>query len=96
MTPYIFFSFQENAYSEHFNFAHDYKATSAIFQMMHYKKIHVLYLGNSAVYDFRLDVKTIEESDRSGTDPEDESQSMADIQNVGDYQAIFQPSRKRM
>lgn len=41
-----------------------------------------------------LDVKTIEESDRSGTDPEDESQSMADIQNVGDYRAIFQPSRK--
>jgi len=96
MTPYIFFSFQENAYSEHFNFAHDCKATSTIFQMMHYKNIHILYLGNSAVYDFRLDVKTIEESDRSGTDPEDESQSMADIQNVGDYQAIFQPSRKRM
>jgi hypothetical protein len=47
------------------------------------------------MYDFRLDVKTIEESDRSGTDPEDESQSMADIQNVGDYEAIFQPSRKR-
>ncbi|XP_021913295.1 katanin p80 WD40 repeat-containing subunit B1 isoform X2 [Zootermopsis nevadensis] len=41
-----------------------------------------------------LDVKTIEESDRSGTDPEDESQSVADIQNVGDYEAIFQPSRK--
>jgi hypothetical protein len=60
------------------------------------KKIHVLYLGNSGLYEFRLDVKTIEESDRSGTDPEDESQSMADIQNVGDYQAIFQPSRKRM
>jgi hypothetical protein len=47
------------------------------------------------MYGCRLDVKTIEESDRSGTDPEDESQSMADIQNVGDYQAIFQPSRKR-
>ena len=40
-------------------------------------------------------MKTIEESDRSGTDPEDESQSVADIQNVGDYQAIFRPSRKR-
>ena len=53
-------------------------------------------MDNSGVYVFRLDVKTIEESDRSGTDPEDESQSMADIQNVGDYQAIFQPSRKRM
>ncbi|KAJ4445662.1 hypothetical protein ANN_12346 [Periplaneta americana] len=44
--------------------------------------------------DFRLDVKTIEESDRSGTDPEDEMQSVADIPNVGDYQAIFQPNRK--
>ncbi|XP_069695123.1 katanin p80 WD40 repeat-containing subunit B1 isoform X2 [Periplaneta americana] len=41
-----------------------------------------------------LDVKTIEESDRSGTDPEDEMQSVADIPNVGDYQAIFQPNRK--
>ncbi|XP_067007585.1 katanin p80 WD40 repeat-containing subunit B1 isoform X2 [Anabrus simplex] len=40
-----------------------------------------------------LDVKTIEESDRSGTDPEDDSQSLADIQNVGDYRAIFQPNR---
>jgi hypothetical protein len=48
------------------------------------------------LYHFRLDVKTIEESDRSGTDPEDESQSVADIQNVGDYEAIFQPNRKRM
>jgi hypothetical protein len=47
------------------------------------------------VHYFSLDVKTIEESDRSGTDPEDEPQSLADIQNVGDYQAIFQPSRKR-
>lgn len=77
-------------------FVCNYKAISTIFQMIHYEKIHVLCLGNSGVYDFRLDVKTIEESDRSGTDPEDESQSMAYIQNVGDYQAIFQPSRKRM
>lgn len=96
MTPLTIFNFQENAYSEHFNFVRDYKATSTIFQMMHYEKFHVLYMGNSGLYDFRLDVKTIEESDRSGTDPEDESQSVADIQNVGDYQAIFQPSRKRM
>ncbi|GLG92368.1 Protein will die slowly [Gryllus bimaculatus] len=43
-----------------------------------------------------LDVKTIEEADRSGTDPEDEPQSFStDIPNVGDYQAIFQPNRKR-
>lgn len=96
MTPFTIISCKESAYSEHFNFVHDNKATSTIFQVMHFVEIHVLYLGNSGVYDFRLDVKTIEESDRSGTDPEDESQSMADIQNVGDYQAIFQPSRKRM
>jgi hypothetical protein len=48
------------------------------------------------MYHYRLDVKTIEESDRSGTDPEDESQSMADIPNVGDYEAVFQANRKRM
>lgn len=96
MTPFAIFSFQKNAYSEYFNVLHDYKAASTIFQVMHYEKIRVLCFGNSGLYDFRLDVKTIEESDRSGTDPEDESQSMADIQNVGDYQAIFQPSRKRM
>ncbi|KAG8233220.1 hypothetical protein J437_LFUL013274 [Ladona fulva] len=41
----------------------------------------------------RLLVKTIEESDKSGTDPEDESLSIADIKDVGDYQAIFQPNR---
>jgi hypothetical protein len=96
MTPFTIFSFQENACIEHFNFVHGNKATSTIFQMMHYEKFHVVYVDISGMYDFRLDVKTIEESDRSGTDPEDESQSMADIQNVGDYQAIFQPSRKRM
>ncbi|XP_071450039.1 katanin p80 WD40 repeat-containing subunit B1 isoform X2 [Hetaerina americana] len=41
----------------------------------------------------RLLVKTIEESDKSGTDPEDEMQSIADIKDVGDYRAIFQPNR---
>ncbi|XP_046400090.1 katanin p80 WD40 repeat-containing subunit B1 isoform X2 [Ischnura elegans] len=41
----------------------------------------------------RLLVKTIEESDKSGTDPEDEMQSVADIKDVGDYRAIFQPNR---
>jgi hypothetical protein len=45
---------------------------------------------------FRLNVKTVEESDLSGTDPEDESQSMADIGNMKVYQEIFQPSRIRM
>nr|CAD7446953.1 unnamed protein product [Timema bartmani] len=41
----------------------------------------------------KLDVKTIEESDRSGTDPEDDLHSVADIPNVKDYQEIFQPNR---
>jgi hypothetical protein len=45
---------------------------------------------------FRLNIKTIEEYDRSRTDPEDESQSMADIQNMKVYQEVFQPSRRRM
>jgi hypothetical protein len=56
----------------------------------------ILPVSFSIIYHFRLNVKTIEESDRSGTDPEDESQSMADIQNMGVYQAVFQPSRRRM
>lgn len=41
----------------------------------------------------RLDVKTIEESDRSGTDPEEDATSLADIKNVADYENIFQPNR---
>ncbi|XP_011869787.1 PREDICTED: katanin p80 WD40 repeat-containing subunit B1 isoform X1 [Vollenhovia emeryi] len=39
-----------------------------------------------------LDVRTIEEADKSGTDPEDEA-TYADIPNVTDYRDIFQPSR---
>lgn len=39
--------------------------------------------------------RTIEESDRSGTDPEDDSLSLADIQSMGDFQDIFQPNRRR-
>ncbi|XP_014479530.1 PREDICTED: katanin p80 WD40 repeat-containing subunit B1 isoform X1 [Dinoponera quadriceps] len=39
-----------------------------------------------------LDVRTIEEADKSGTDPEDEV-TYADIPNVTDYRDIFQPSR---
>ncbi|XP_012235415.1 katanin p80 WD40 repeat-containing subunit B1-like isoform X2 [Linepithema humile] len=39
-----------------------------------------------------LEVRTIEEADKSGTDPEDEA-TFADIPNVTDYRDIFQPSR---
>ncbi|XP_011172294.2 katanin p80 WD40 repeat-containing subunit B1 isoform X3 [Solenopsis invicta] len=39
-----------------------------------------------------LDVRTIEEADKSGTDPEDEA-TYAVIPNVTDYRDIFQPSR---
>ncbi|KYM94142.1 Katanin p80 WD40-containing subunit B1, partial [Cyphomyrmex costatus] len=39
-----------------------------------------------------LDVRTIEEADKSGTDPEDEV-TYADIPNVTDYRDVFQPSR---
>ncbi|KAG7207471.1 hypothetical protein KM043_009105 [Ampulex compressa] len=39
-----------------------------------------------------LDVRTIEEADKSGTDPEDEA-TYADIPNVSDYRDIFQPNR---
>ncbi|KAL0126718.1 hypothetical protein PUN28_005228 [Cardiocondyla obscurior] len=39
-----------------------------------------------------LDVRTIEEADKSGTDPEDEA-TFADIPNVTEYRDIFQPSR---
>lgn len=38
-----------------------------------------------------INVKTIEEVDRLETDPEDET--VADIPNVNDYKAIFQPNR---
>ncbi|KAK9510010.1 hypothetical protein O3M35_004885 [Rhynocoris fuscipes] len=38
-----------------------------------------------------ISVKTIEESERSETDPEDET--APEIPNVNDYRAIFQPSR---
>lgn len=38
-----------------------------------------------------LSVKTIEESERSETDPEDET--IPEIPNVNDYRAIFQPNR---
>lgn len=41
---------------------------------------------------YRLDVRTIEEADKSGTDPEDEA-TYADIPNVTDYRDVFQPSR---
>jgi hypothetical protein len=50
----------------------------------------------SMLYLFRLNVKTVAESDRSGSDPEDESESMANIENMKVYQEIFQPSRMRM
>lgn len=40
-----------------------------------------------------LNIKAIEEYDRSGTDPEDEPQSMAHIQNMKVYQ-VFQPNRR--
>lgn len=44
------------------------------------------------MYTFaRINVKTIEEVDRLETDPEDET--LADIPNVNDYKAIFQPNR---
>jgi hypothetical protein len=49
----------------------------------------------SIMYLFRLNIKTIEEYDRSGTDREDESQPVADIQNTKVYHAVFQPSRSR-
>ncbi|XP_011330395.1 katanin p80 WD40 repeat-containing subunit B1 isoform X2 [Ooceraea biroi] len=39
-----------------------------------------------------LDVRTIEEADKSGTDPEDET-TYADIPNVTEYRDVFQPSR---
>ncbi|OAD54327.1 Katanin p80 WD40-containing subunit B1 [Eufriesea mexicana] len=39
-----------------------------------------------------LDVRTIEEADKSGTDPEDEA-TYADIPNVTEYHDIFQPNR---
>ncbi|EFN71960.1 Katanin p80 WD40-containing subunit B1 [Camponotus floridanus] len=39
-----------------------------------------------------LDVRTIEEADKSGTDPEDEA-TYADIPNVTEYRDIFQPNR---
>ncbi|XP_072762779.1 katanin p80 WD40 repeat-containing subunit B1 isoform X1 [Anoplolepis gracilipes] len=39
-----------------------------------------------------LDVRTIEEADKSGTDPEDEA-TYADIPSVTEYRDIFQPSR---
>ncbi|XP_076765599.1 katanin p80 isoform X2 [Xylocopa sonorina] len=39
-----------------------------------------------------LDVRTIEEADKSGTDPEDEA-TYADISNVNEYHNIFQPNR---
>ncbi|EGI69498.1 PREDICTED: katanin p80 WD40 repeat-containing subunit B1 isoform X1 [Acromyrmex echinatior] len=39
-----------------------------------------------------LDVRTIEEADKSGTDPEDEA-TYADIPSVTEYRDVFQPSR---
>ncbi|KZC06937.1 PREDICTED: katanin p80 WD40 repeat-containing subunit B1 [Dufourea novaeangliae] len=39
-----------------------------------------------------LDVRTIEEADKSGTDPEDEA-TYADIPNVTEYHDVFQPNR---
>ncbi|XP_076671457.1 katanin p80 isoform X5 [Andrena cerasifolii] len=39
-----------------------------------------------------LDVRTIEEADKSGTDPEDEV-TFADIPNVTEYHDVFQPNR---
>ncbi|XP_076242540.1 katanin p80 isoform X2 [Calliopsis andreniformis] len=39
-----------------------------------------------------LDVRTIEEADKSGTDPEDEA-TYADIPNVTEYHNVFQPNR---
>jgi hypothetical protein len=41
-----------------------------------------------------LNVKTSEVYDIRETDPEDESQSVADIQIMEDCQALFQPSRR--
>lgn len=40
----------------------------------------------------KLDVKTIEEADKSGTDPEDDVM-VAEIPNVTDYRDVFQPNR---
>lgn len=37
-------------------------------------------------------MRTIEEADKSGTDPEDEA-TLADIPNVTEYKDIFQPNR---
>lgn len=45
-------------------------------------------------WTYRLDVRTIEEADKSGTDPEDEA-TYADIPNVSEYRDIFQPNRAR-
>lgn len=42
----------------------------------------------------RLQVKTIEEAEKSGTDPEDEA-TFAEIPNVSDYKNVFQPNRAR-
>ncbi|XP_043285326.1 katanin p80 WD40 repeat-containing subunit B1 isoform X2 [Venturia canescens] len=39
-----------------------------------------------------LQVKTIEEADKSGTDPEDEA-TFAEIPNVSEYKNVFQPNR---
>ncbi|XP_020283802.1 katanin p80 WD40 repeat-containing subunit B1 isoform X2 [Pseudomyrmex gracilis] len=39
-----------------------------------------------------MDVRTIEEAEKSGTDPEDEA-TYADIPNVTEYRNIFQPTR---
>jgi hypothetical protein len=58
--------------------------------------IWFLPVSLSIMYLFRLNIKTVEESYMSGTDPEDESQSVADIGNMKVYQEIFQPSRIRM
>lgn len=54
------------------------------------------YMSIVATYIFtrfcRMDVRTIEEAEKSGTDPEDEV-TYADIPNVTEYRNIFQPTR---
>jgi hypothetical protein len=59
-------------------------------------KMFTLPVFLSIMYLFRLNIKTSEEYDRPGTDPEDESQLMADFQNMKAYPVVFQPSRTRM
>ena len=57
-----------------------------------HKFLHQLIIVYIFIYACRLDVRTIEEADKSGTDPEDEA-TYADIPSVTEYRDVFQPSR---